>query len=69
MSTILMNSETSKTFDKHRLKLNLVNKMDLRRGDNFLALSDLGIYFTWKKINKLYKSNNFNIWNNKGRRV
>ena len=64
-----MNSENSKTFDKHRLKLNLVNKMDLRRGDNFLALSDPGIYFTWKKINKLYKSNNFNIWNNKGRRV
>ena len=56
-----MNSENSKTFDKHRLKLNLVNKLDLRRGDNFLALSDLGIYFTWKKINKLYKSNNFNI--------
>ena len=61
-----MNSENSKTSDKHRLKINLVNKMDLRRGDNFLALSDLSIYYTWKKINKLYKSNNFNFWNNKG---
>ena len=33
MSTIFMNSESSKTSDAHRLGLNITNKMDLWRGD------------------------------------
>ena len=61
MSTIFMNSENSKTSDEHRLKLSLKDKMDLRRGDNCVALPDLGIYYTWKEINKLYNNNKFEI--------
>ena len=40
MSAIFMNSETSNTSDV-QLKLNLTDKMDLRRGDKRVALSDL----------------------------
>ena len=49
-----MNSENSKTSDVRRLKLNLTDKIDLQRGDKRVALSDLGIYYTIKIINKLY---------------
>ena len=33
MDTIFMNSKNSKTFDLHRLSLNLTDKIDLRRKD------------------------------------
>ena len=43
-----MNSKNSKTFDPHRLLLNLTNKTDLSRKDKYIALSNLSIYYTWK---------------------
>ena len=46
MNTIFINSENSKTFDPHRLLLNLTDKIDLRT-DNFIVLSNLSIYYTW----------------------
>ena len=49
MSMIFMNSE-NKTSDEHRLKLTLADKMDLQRGDNRVAISDLSIYYTLKII-------------------
>ena len=48
MDTIFMNSENSKTSDPHRLLLNLTDKIDLRRKDKYIALSNLSIYYTWK---------------------
>ena len=33
MNTIFMNSENSKTFDPHRLLLNLADKINLKRSD------------------------------------
>ena len=36
MNTIFFNSENSKTFDPHRLSLNLTDKIDLRRKVNML---------------------------------
>ena len=33
MDTIFMNSENSKTFDPHRLLLNLTDKINLKRSD------------------------------------
>ena len=50
MDTIFMNSKNSKTSDPHRLLLNLTNKIDLRKKDKYLALSNLSIYYTWKNI-------------------
>ena len=45
MDTIFMYSENSKIFDPHRLLLNLSDKIDLKRKDKYIALSNLGIYY------------------------
>ena len=50
MDTIFMNSENSKTSDPHRLLLNLLENLDLKRSDKYIALSQLRIYCTWKNI-------------------
>ena len=67
MNTIFMNSENDKISDSHRLLLNLTDKVDLRRKDKCIALSNLSIYYTWKNIKKSYKNNKFKIsaptWN------
>ena len=46
MDTIFMNSENSKTSDPHRLLFNLTDKINLRRSDKYVALSNLSIYYT-----------------------
>ena len=45
-----MNSENSKKSDPHRLLLNLTDKMNLKRSDRYVALSNLSIYYTRKNI-------------------
>ena len=52
MDTIFMNSEKSKTSKPHVLILNLTDKIDLRRSEKNIALSNLSIYYTWKNIKK-----------------
>ena len=54
-----MNSEKSKTSDPHRLLLNISDKMNLKRKDKYVVLSNLGIYYTWKNIKNSYKTNKF----------
>ena len=61
MDTIFMNSENSKTSDPHRLLLNLKDKINLKRSDKYVALSNLSIYYTWKNAKKPYKNNRFKI--------
>ena len=56
-----MNSENRKTSDPHRLLLNLSDKINLKRSDKYVALSNLSIYYTWKNIKKSYKNNKFKI--------
>ena len=56
-----MSYENSKTSDPHRLLLNLTDKIDLRRKDKYIALSNLSIYYTWRNMKKSYKSNKFKI--------
>ena len=46
MSTIFMNSKNSRTSDPHRLLFNLTDKIDLRRKDKYIALSNLSICYT-----------------------
>ena len=62
-----MNSENSKTSDPHRLLLNLLDKINLKRSDIDIALSSLSVYYAWKYIKKSYKNNKFEIsgptWN------
>ena len=67
MDTIFMNSENSKTSEPHVLILKLTDKLDLRRGEKIIALSNLSIYYTWKNIKSSYNNNKFKIsaptWN------
>ena len=64
-----MNSENSKTSEPHILILKLTDKLDLRRGEKIIALSNLSIYYTWKNIKSSYNNNKFKIsastWNDK----
>ena len=50
MNTLFMNSKNSKTSDPHRLSLNLTDKIKLKRTDNYVALSNLSMFYTWKSI-------------------
>ena len=56
-----MNFGNSKTSGPHRLLLNLSDKINLKRSDKYIALSNISTYYTWKKINKSYKNNKFKI--------
>ena len=40
MDNIFMNSENSKTSDPHRLSLNLSGKINLKRSDKYVALTN-----------------------------
>ena len=48
MDAIFMNSRNGKTIDPRRLLLNLTDKVNLKRSDKYVALSNL--YYTWKKF-------------------
>ena len=61
MNTIFINSENSKTSESHRLLLNLTDKIDLRRKDKYIALSNLSIYYAWKNIKRSYKNKIFKM--------
>ena len=67
METFFMNSKNSKTSEPHRLKYNLIDKLDLKNPNKNMALANLSIYYTWKNIKSLYKNNKFKIsaptWN------
>ena len=61
MDTIFMNSENSKTSEYHVLVLKLTDKLDLRRGQKTVALSNLSIYYMWKNVKSSYNNNKFKI--------
>ena len=61
MDTIFMNSENSRASEYHVLLLKLTDKLDLRRGQKSVALSDPSIYYTWKNIKSSYNNNKFKI--------
>ena len=67
MDTIFINSENSRTPEYHVLALKLTDKLDLRRGQKTVALSNLSIYYTWKNLKSSYNNNKFKIsaptWN------
>ena len=52
MDTIFINSENSKTSDPHRLLLNLSDKLNLKRSDKHVDLSN---------IRKSYKNDKFKV--------
>ena len=50
INTMFMNSGNSKTSNPHRLLVNLNDKINLKRSDTIVALSNLSIYYTWRNI-------------------
>ena len=62
-----MNSENSKTSKPHVIMLNLTDKLDLRRGEKWIFLSNLSIYYTWKNIKWYSNKSKLSApkWNNK----
>ena len=67
MDTIFMNCENSKTFKPHVLIINLTDKLDIRRDEKSIVLSNLSIYYTWKNIKSSHNNIKFKIsaptWN------
>ena len=62
-----MNTENSKTSEPHRFKLDLTDKRNLKDPNKNMTLSNLSIYYSWKKIKSEYNNNKFKIlavtWN------
>ena len=56
-----MISENSKTSKPHFLILKLTDKLNLRRGEKTIALSDLSISYTCKNIKTSYNNNKFKL--------
>ena len=57
-----MKSENSKTSEPYVFILKLTDKLDVRRGEKSIALSNLSIYYSWKNIKSSYSNNKFRIW-------
>ena len=55
-----MNSGNSKTSDPHRLLLNL-KEVNIKRKDKYVALSNIGMYYTGKNIKKTYENINLKV--------
>ena len=69
LDTIFIISKNSKTSDPYRLLLYFTDKINVKRSDKYVALSNLSIYYTWKNIKNSYKNNKFKTsaptWNKK----
>ena len=61
MDIIFMNSENSRTSENHVLAFKLPEKVDLRRGQKSIDLSNLSIDYTWKNIINSYNNKKFKI--------
>ena len=59
MNILFLNSKNSKTYKPHVLILKFTDKLDLRRGESRIALSNLSTYITWKNTKSSYNKNKF----------
>ena len=69
MDTMFMNSKNSKISDPHRLLLNLTDKINLKRSDKYVALSNLSIYYISKNIKSYIKTINLKYQLQHGMRI
>ena len=56
-----MNTENSKTSEPHKFALSLLQRLDLKSSDKYVALQSLSIYYTWKNIRQQHKNNKLKI--------
>ena len=54
-----MKSKSSETSDPYRLLLDLTDKINFKRSDKYVALSNLSMYYIWKNIKKSHKNNKY----------
>ena len=47
-----MKFKNCETSDPHRMLPNLSDKIDIKRSDKYVVLSNLSIYYTWKIMKK-----------------
>ena len=59
METFFINTKNSKTREPHRLKFDLIDKLDLKNPNKNIALGSLSIYYTWKNVKSTYNNNKF----------
>ena len=52
MDAIFTNSENSETSDPNRLLLSVADKINLKKSDKYVALSNLSIYYIWKNMKR-----------------
>ena len=48
MEKIFMNTENSQTSEPHEFFLNLLQRLDLKSSNKYVALQNLSVYCTWK---------------------
>ena len=56
METFFMNTKNSKTNEPHKLKYNLIDKLDLNNPNKNIAFKK---YYTWKNVKSIYNNNEF----------
>ena len=67
METIFMNTENGKTNESKKLFHEFNDKFNLKNPSKNIALANLSIYYTWKRIKPACNNNKFEIsastWN------
>ena len=62
-----MNTSNSKTKNSNKFVHNFIDKLNLKNPNKNIALANLSIYYTWKKVKSDYNNNKFKIsaptWN------
>ena len=62
-----MNTKNRKTNELNRFKYDLIDKLNLKNPNKNMALANLSISYTWKKLKSTYDNNKFKIsaqtWN------
>ena len=57
-----MNTENSKKNERHKFRLTLADKLNLKDPNKNTALANLSIYYTWKNIKSAYNNNKLKIF-------
>ena len=67
METLFMSTENSKTYESHKFRFKLADKLNLKDPNKNIKLANLSIYYSWKNIKSEYNNNKFKIsaptWN------
>ena len=61
MDNIFINAVNSKKFDPPRVLRNLKNKLNLKRSNIYVPLSNICILYTWENMKQLYENSKFEI--------